>query len=104
MVFIIEVDNKGIDTFKEMYFKNTIRGISDFRFSKKEPTAEGLALSETSSYINKIYTVGHLNGSLQGISYDYQLHFYPLQEDVRENIKSFLSDSLKGFQNDIINA
>lgn len=59
-------------------------------------------LTENSDYINKIYTVGSIGSDTQGVSYDYQYHFYPLRQDVRDVINKFIKDADEGFKQDIL--
>lgn len=93
---------EGIQKFASQYFNPSVQNIIDFRFSKKEATAKGKLLTENSDYINKIYTVGNIGSDIQGVSYDYQLHFYPLRQDVRDIINKFIKDADEGFKQDIL--
>ena len=58
--------------------------------------------AENQDFINKIYNVGNLGERVQGISYDYQLHFNPIREDVRDTISSFMIKANEAFSEDIL--
>ena len=103
MVYFCECTDDEIKKFSSKYFNSSAQNIMDFRFSQKEATKKGLVYSNNSDFINKIFTVGNLYGSTKGISYDYQEHFNPAREDVRNLIKDFMSSSFVNFENDIIN-
>lgn len=102
MVYATEFDKDSISKFGAKYFNPTVQGITDFRFSKKEAVGKSLALSGTSDFVNKIFTVGTFAENVQGITYDYQLHFSPLREDVRGTIGGFLEAAGKDFISDIM--
>lgn len=104
IVYTCEWDEKTIQKFASQYFNPSVQNIMDFRFSKKEATAKGALLSDNSDFVNKIYTVGNVGNSLKGVSYDYQMHFNPLRQDVRDTISSFVNDSYANFTSDIINS
>ena len=104
IVYTCKLGEAEIQQFASKYFKPSVHDIIDFRFSKKEATDKGRVLSENSDFINKIFTVGNITDGIQGISYDYQLHFSPLREDVRDTISSFLLSSKAGFDSDIVNS
>lgn len=101
MVYFVELNKESISKFADKYFNPSVGGITDFRFSKKEPTSGGLALIDKSDFVNKIFTVGRLGENLQGISYDYQLHFLPLRSDVRDSITSFFASAQTNLSKDI---
>ena len=103
MVYVVALDKKAISEFADKYFTPSVSEITDFRFSKKETTAGGLALADKSDFVNKIFTVGRLGEKLSGISYDYQLHFLPLRSDVRDCISEFLSSAQTNLGKDIFN-
>lgn len=102
VVYFCECTNDEISKFSSKYLKSSVQNIMDFRFSQKEATKKGLAFSEYSDFINKIYTVGNLFDSANGISYDYQEHFNPPREDVRNAINDFMESSLISFTKDIV--
>ncbi len=103
IVFAEKMTNQELQKFSAKYFKEDISGINDFRFSKKETSKQGRLWQGTNDYINKIYTVGTITGleDFQGVSYDFQFHYNPVQRDVRDKIKVFLEEGLKNFENDI---
>ncbi len=101
VVYTCQLSDANIHRFASKYFNPSVQNIMDFRFSRKEPTDKGRVLSGNSDFINKIFTVGNIADNIQGISYDYQLHFDPLREDVRDTISSFLSNSKVEFDADI---
>jgi len=103
IVYTFEFDQNIIEKFASLYFKPEIKGIQNFRFSKKEATIKGRLLDKNNDFINKIFTVGNIDNDLLGISYDYQYHFQPLRSDIRDDISDFFSKSNIGLQNDIIN-
>lgn len=90
MVYVIELDEKTIDKFSAKYFNPSVQSIHDFRFSRRETTKNGLVLADNSDFVNKIFNVGNLGTGLDGISYDFQLHFSPFRQDVRDSIEKFL--------------
>lgn len=102
LVYSNALTPEGIQKFASQYFNPSVQNIIDFRFSKKEATVKGKLLTENSDYINKIYTVGNIGADIQGVSYDYQLHFYPLRQDVRDIINKFIKDADEGFKQDIL--
>ena len=102
VVYFNALEDEGIQKFASQYFNPSVQNIMDFRFSKKEATVKGKLLSENVDYINKIYTVGNIGPDIQGVSYDYQLHFYPLRQDVRDVVGKFLKDANDGFDKDIL--
>lgn len=101
VVFTYELSNQEEERVKSKYFKPEIKGISDFRFSRKEATVEGGVIAGNSDYINKIYTVGAIGADKVGITYDYQLHFNPPRECVTNIITKFLGEGLEAFKKDI---
>ena len=103
IVYISEFNEHQLLSFSSKYFKPTVQNIMDFRFSKKEPTSQGKLISDNTDFINKIFTVGNLKNEFQGISYDYQMHFNPLREDVRDVIASFINKADNDFTIDILN-
>ena len=102
IVYFNALTTDGIQKFASQYFNPSVQNIIDFRFSKKEATIKGKLLTENCDYINKIYTVGNIGPDIQGVSYDYQLHFYPLRQDVRDIISKFIKDADEGFNKDIL--
>lgn len=102
IVYTQELSEAEIKKFASQYFNPSVQNIMDFRFSKKSATTKGAILSENTDFINKIYTVGNIGDDFQGISYDYQLHFYPLREDVRDSITKLVDDANLNFSNDIL--
>lgn len=102
IVFAKELKNDYLQNFAAKYFKPNISGINDFRFSKKETSPQGRIWCGTNDYINKIFTVGTIGGEddFVGISYDFQIYYDPVQREVRDKVKPFLSDGLKNFEKD----
>lgn len=103
-VFACELNDAEIDAFSKKYFKDDIRGITDFRFAQKAPTSRGQLWYGVDDYVNKIYTVGKIEGEddCKGIVYDFQLYFDPLLPDIRRNSPGFLKEALSSFKKDII--
>lgn len=104
IVYVEELNDEGIKKFSSQYFLPSVQNVMDFRFSKKETTVKGRLLAENSDFINKIFTVGNIGENFQGISYDYQRHFSPLREDIRNMIANFLSEADQDFSNDILSS
>ena len=102
MVYICEMDNTSISSFKEQYFSKSSE-ITDCRFAIRTTTPEGLAFSGNDNYVNKIYTVGSIDDAIQGISFDYQLYFQPPQPEITSKITSFFETSKKCFFEEIFN-
>ena len=102
IVYVSELDTETMKRFASLYFNSTVQGITDFRFSRKEATSGGLLLAENQDFINKIFSVGNIGERVHGISYDYQLHFNPIRQDVRDTIASFMTMASTGFDNDIL--
>lgn len=97
--FPLESDVK---IFTSQYFKPEVKDVCDFRLSMKESTVEGALFVENSNYINKIITVGEMEKSTTGISYDYQLHYNPLMPDIRQcNASAFLTTGFEKFVKDV---
>lgn len=71
-VYSYELDDEEMKKYMNYYFNSGIKGISDFRISKKEPTLKGGTISGNSDYINKIITVGAVAEKYTGLTYDYQ--------------------------------
>lgn len=101
VVYTCQLDDVSIRQFASKFFNPSVQNIMDFRFSRKEPTDKGRLLTENSDFVNKIFTVGSFSDGVQGISYDYQLHFLPLRQDVRDTISPFLANSATAFNEDI---
>ena len=101
VVYTCRLNDAEIRQFASKFFNPSVQNIIDFRFSRKEATDKGRVLSENSDFVNKIFTVGNISESIQGISYDYQLHFIPSRADVRDTISSFLANSMAEFESDI---
>ena len=101
MVFTCALTNDEVKNFAGLYFKPEVDNIVDFRFSKRESCPKATLISGTGDFINKIFTVGNVAADICGISYDYQLHFSPPHQDVRDKIDSFINDANKGFASDI---
>lgn len=101
MLYICEMDNSAISLFKQQYFSKSASEITDCRFAIRSSTPEGLLFSGNDNYINKIYTVGSIDGTIQGISFDYQLYFQPPQPEITARIDSFFAASKKCFFDEI---
>ncbi len=101
IVYTCRLDDNRIKQFASKFFNPSVQNVIDFRFSRREPTDKGLLLTENSDFVNKIFTVGSISDSIQGISYDYQLHFTPFREDVRDTISPFIENANKAFYEDI---
>ena len=104
VVYSNEFNEQQIKSFSSKYFNPNVQNILDFRFSKKEGTTKGALYLENSDYINKIITVGNISKDFIGISFDYQLHFTPIREDVRDVISEFLSNANDSFKEEITDA
>lgn len=106
VVYACELSDKELSSFSEKYFKDSIQGITDFRFAQKGPTASGQLWHGIDDYINKIYTVGKIDNDekCKGITYDFQLYYNPLQQDIRKKCPVFLKKALEYFQADVISA
>ena len=102
VVYVKELTKEELHTFSSKFFLPSVADILDFKFSKKEPTVKGNLFVRNNDFVNKIYTVGNVKTDTQGISYDYQLHFDPLREDVREEIEKFILNADANFKNDIL--
>lgn len=104
-VFACEMRAPDLERFSAKYFKENIQGITDFRFAQKEVTSLGQLWYSVNDYINKIYTVGKIDDEeeLKGLTYDFQLYYMPLQQDIRKKCPVFLEKSLDYFTRDIIN-
>ena len=105
VVFACELEKEDIVKFAGQYFKDNIVGITDFRFAQKEPTSAGQLWRGTDDYINKIFTVGRIEDleAFQGVTYDFQLYYKPIQADIRNKCSGFLKYGLEGFKKDILN-
>lgn len=101
-VYTCEWNDETIRKFASKYFNPSVQNIMDFRFSKKEGTVKGAVFSDNTDFINKIFTVGNISDSLKGVSYDFQMHFSPLREDVRDTIGTFVDSSYTHFKKDIV--
>lgn len=101
VVFTYKADKDEMAVYFSKYLKTGLDGITDFRFSKKEPTKRGQFQSGNDDYINKIYTFGTVADDQIGITYDYQLHFVPPREYVNEEIGKFLENGYSAFQKDL---
>lgn len=97
MVYICEMDETIILDFKKQYFAKDVDEITDCRFAIRTSTPEGLALVGNDNYINKIYTVGSVDETVRGISFDYQLYFRPAQPEIATKASKFFEDSKKAF-------
>lgn len=104
-VFSCEMSTADLERFSAKYFKENLQGITDFRFAQKEATKQGQLWHGVDDYINKIYTVGKVddNKEYKGVTYDFQLHYNPLQPDIRNLCPEFLNQSLLYFKRDIVN-
>lgn len=104
-VFSCEMNDVDLQRFSSRYFKENIQGITDFRFAQKEATATGKLWYGVDDYINKVYTVGRVDDEKEykGVTYDFQLYYKPLQQDIRNKCPEFLKQSLKYFTRDILN-
>lgn len=101
MVYMCEMHDSAISSFKQQYFSHSASEITDCRFAIRTTTPEGLLFSGNDNYVNKIYTVGSVDKSIQGISFDYQLYFLPPQPDIKSKIDSFFETSKKCFFEEI---
>ncbi|MBS5933732.1 MAG: hypothetical protein KIC94_12765 [Clostridiales bacterium] len=102
LVLCEEIDKEGLMKFTDKYFKPEIKGISSFRFSKKEAAKESLLWKGSSNSINKIFTVGDVCDEFEtGITYDFQLYLEPLQADLRNRSITFFDEAIKNFRKDV---
>lgn len=103
-VFACVMNSSDLERFSAKYFKEDIQGITDFRFAQKETTSSGQLWHGVNDYINKIYTVGKIDDEddIKGLTYDFQLYYKPLQQDIRKRCPVFLNKSLDYFVKDII--
>jgi hypothetical protein len=102
MVFVSELDTESMKKFAFLYFQDSVKGITDFRFSRKEATPRGLLFAEEQDFINKIFSFGSIGENMQGVSYDFQLHFNPIRQDVRNIVSSFMAMAELGFSEDVL--
>lgn len=91
--------NDKIDKFKEMYFNNVSKEISDVRFSMKSLTKGSRLWQGDDNYINKIFTIEKEN-----ISYDFQVYFNPLQSDIRDIYGKVIEEAFRCFRHDVVEA
>lgn len=90
-----------LDYKKTIINKDSCDSITDFRFSKKEPTPVGLTKKDTDNYINKIITVGILDDGVQGISYDYQYFFIPPNAEAGARLTEIFDKSIDSLNTDV---
>lgn len=102
MVYACELGEQEMQKFSAKYFKDNIQGITDFRFAQRGPTGSGKLWYGVDDYINKIYTVGLIEERFRGVTYDFQLYFDPLQQDIRKKNPVFLNKSLEYFTEDVV--
>ncbi|MFQ9516738.1 MAG: hypothetical protein ACLRZ9_13065 [Eubacterium sp.] len=102
IVFCNEIDDNAMKKFVSKYFKPEINGVSEFRFSMKEENNSALYWKNTDNYINKIFNIGKvIDGNKNGIVYDYQLYFSPIQADIRDKCSTFLKQGKHKFDVDV---
>ena len=102
MVFVCKIEEPFIKRFKKKYFSEHAEDITDCRFAIRSVTPEGLLLTSNNDYINKIYTIGNLDNTLRGISFDYQLYFNPRQPEIKGKIAPFFKTSKDCFFDEIL--
>lgn len=103
LVYSYILNQEEVDKFISNVFKPSVKGLSDFRYSKKEPVTTGGTIKGVNDYNNKIYTVGSLGEEKKGITYDYQLIFSPHRECVNDIIEKFLLSSYSSFEKEMGN-
>lgn len=102
VVFSCPMEEESITIYKKTIINSdSCNLITDFRFSKKEPTPQGLVQKGTENYVNKIISVGHLADSVHGISYDYQYFFLPPNAEAERRLTDIFDQSLKSLCSDI---
>lgn len=97
VVYTYILTEDQISKYSSSLFKPEMKGINDFRFSRKEPSVKGGSLDGTDDYINKIITVGAVPDDKLGITYDYQYIFEPPKKDVSKDVKKIISNAKKSF-------
>ncbi len=103
IVYTCQIENAGIKEFRNKYFKEEFSSITDFRFAKKEASKEGLSKTDSSDYINKIYTSIPKDDGENLISFDYQHHYNPHKGSISEKeISGVLEDSKTALNNEIL--
>lgn len=101
MVYMCDMDDTALSDFKKQYFIKAANEITDCRFAIRSTTPEGLLFANNDNYINKIYTVGGIDETIHGISFDYQLYFQPAQPEISTKISAFFETSKKSFFEEI---
>lgn len=101
MVYMCSMEDAAISNFKKRYFMKPDE-VTDCRFAIRSTTCKGLLFAGTNDYINKIYTVGEIDESIHGVSFDYQLYFNPAQPDISKKIGAFLKTSRECFFEEIL--
>lgn len=104
VVFCTTLLDADFEKFTNKYFKDSVQGITDFRFAVKGPSKDSLLWKTSNNYINKMYTLGNIFGDSdeRGITYDFQLHLNPILPDLREKSDVVLNEALKSFEIDVI--
>lgn len=102
VVFGVTMNDDELQKYSSKYFKDNVRGITDFKFSQKDTTKQGKYWAGTDDYINKIITVGAVgDAGDRGITYDYQVFYNPLRQDIRSVNDKFLNDGYSSLKNEL---
>lgn len=101
IVYNCDINENEYKDLINKYFKDEIKNINNFRFSRKEKTFSGANISGCNDFINKIYNLSKVNDNSTIVSFDYQKHFNPYRKDVQNVIKDLISDSKKELETDI---
>ncbi len=102
IVYDTKLESQEIENFSKKYFNPEFRNISNFRFAINNQKPEAKILKKEKNYINRLFTVGDFGNGDEGISYDYQLRFNPLQPELRNLIVPFLNNANNSFKKDIL--
>ena len=102
IVFTCELNDSDIINYKKTVINAGLcESITDFRFSKKEPTPQGSIQKDNNSYINKIITVGNLDENKHGISYDYQYFYLPPNAEAYKKSDVLFDSALNSLNSDV---
>ena len=105
-VFCLKLNEDKIQRFSKFFFKEEIKSITDIRISLKDTTKKGKLWRDINDYVNKIITVGDMEDiadeKYRGITYDFQVYYNPLREDIRDINSDFLEEGLKTFKEEIM--
>lgn len=102
IVFTNILSDEEMNLFKGKVLSQNIQDVTDFRFAQKSTTIVGITFQDKNDFINRIYSIGGLQGGNKGISYDFQYYFSPPNAQAEKIIENLFKTAFNNFETDVL--